>query len=136
MTNLLLDLESKFAESKLMRELDEAFSEADEIIVDLMRKLDEACSNADEIIAHIQQLLDESPSRPERIEFLQAVREIRNQRAQALLAARRIKQLSAPPGDEQRREESLFIRKAILAIRLQVTRLAGILEALLEPRHQ
>jgi len=94
-------------------------------------QLDEACSNADEIIAHTQELLDESPSRPERIEFLQAVREIRSQLAQALLAARRTKQLSTPRGEDQRHEESLFIRKATLAIRLQVSRLAGILEALL-----
>jgi len=102
--------------------------------VDLLRKLDEACSNADEIIAHIPELLGENPSRPERNEFLEAVREIRSQRAQALLAARRAKQLSARPDDEQRREE-LLIRQAILAIQFQITRLAEILEALLEPRN-
>ena len=101
--------------------------------MDLLRRLDEACSNSDEIIVYVQELLDESPSRPERNEFLEAVREIRSQRAQALLAARRAKQLSVRPDDEQRREE-LLIRQAILAIQFQITRLAEILEALLEPR--
>ena len=124
---------STLVDLALTREPGEAACEADETSVDLLRRLDEACSNSDEIIVYVQELLDESPSRPERNEFLEAVREIRSQRAQALLAARRAKQLSVRPDDEQRREE-LLIRQAILAIQFQITRLAEILEALLEPR--
>lgn len=127
---------SKFAEPDLVRQIDEVRSEADQILADLMQSLDDACSNADEIVAGIQQLVDEMPHRPERIEFLQSVRDIRGLRAHALLAARRARQLWGAAGGEQRREESLLIRQNILAIRLQVTRLAGILEGLLEPRHQ
>jgi hypothetical protein len=100
---------------------------------DLSRELEEACSRAEELIARIQKRLDEGPSSPERVEFLLAhVREVRLQRALALLTANA---LLAPQAKDQRGREALVIRKAILAIRLQVTRLAGILEALLDPHH-
>jgi hypothetical protein len=102
---------------------------------ELMRELDEACSHADEIIRHIQKRLDQSPPMPERAEYLvMHVREVRRQRAQALFAAHRGKALPAQR-EEQRREVVLLMRKATLTIRLQVTRLAGILESMLEPRH-
>ncbi len=106
--------------------------ETDEMIIDLMRKLVDACSHAEELIVCIQKHLDEeSPSAFERYEFLRAVREIRSERGHALLAMERVNQLSGAQDKERCGEEALFSRKAILAIRLQVSRLAGMLETLL-----
>jgi hypothetical protein len=118
---MLIDLES-------MRGPD---SETDEMIIDLMRKLVDACSHAEELIVCIQKHLDESSSPCERYEFVRAVREIRSERGHALLAMERVNQLSGAQDKERWAEEALFIRKAILAIRLQVSRLAGMLETLL-----
>jgi hypothetical protein len=101
-----------------------------------MRELDEACSHADEIIGQIQKRLDDGSRIPERGGFLPMhVREIRLQRILALQEAQRNKALSVLQREEQRREVALLIRKSILTIHLQVSRLAGILEGLLEPHH-
>jgi len=95
--------------------------------LDLLRELDEARSEADEIIVHIQKRLGDLGS-IQRFEFLLAVRRVRLQLEEALLPGRR-KQ------DRERRDgDAGAIRKTILAIWLKVTRLAGMWEALLKPR--
>jgi len=64
-----------------------------------------------------------------RTEFLLAVREVRRQLEEALPAGRR------EQDHEQRDGDPGAIQKASLAIWFQLTRLAGMWEALLEPRH-
>ncbi len=92
--------------------------------LDLIRELDEARSEADVIIAHTQKRLDDLPSpRAELKEFLLAARELRRQLGEALVIGRR------EQDREQRDGDAGGIRKAILAIWLQVTRLAGMWEA-------
>src|SRR5216683_951821 len=91
--------------------------------LDLIRELDEARSEADVIIAHTQKRLDDLPSpRAELKEFLLAARELRRQLGEALVTGRR------EQDREQRDGDAGGIRK-ILAIWLQVTRLAGMWEA-------
>ena len=92
--------------------------------LDLLRELDEARSEADKIIDHIQKRLSDLPfslAGFKRLEFVFSVREVR-------------RHLEEVFDHEQRDGDAGGIRKAILAIWLQVTRLAGMLEALLEPR--
>jgi hypothetical protein len=97
--------------------------------LDLMRELNEARSEADKIIAHIKKRLNDLPfPRAELNEFLLAVRRVRRQLEEALLTGRREEDQGQRDGDAG------AIRKAILAIWLRVTRLAGMWEALLEPR--
>jgi len=58
--------------------------------LDLIRELDEARSEADVIIAHTQKQLDDLPSpRAELKEFLLAARELRRQLGEALVTGRR-----------------------------------------------
>ena len=90
--------------------------------LDLLRELDEARSEADKIIEHIQERLgDLSLAGFKRLEFMLSVREVRHHLEDIL-------------DQEPRDGDAVGIRKAILAIWLQVTRLAGMWEALLEPR--
>ena len=92
--------------------------------LDLIRELDEARSEADVIIARTQKRLDDLPSpRAELKEFLLAARELRRQLGEALVTGRR------EQDREQRDGDAGGVRKAILAIWLQVTRLAGMWEA-------
>ena len=88
----------------------------------VLHELDEARSEADKIIEHIQKRLsDLSLAGFKRLEFMLSVRDVR-------------RHLEEVFEQEQRDGDAGSIRKAILAIWLQVTRLAGMLEALLEPR--
>ncbi len=89
--------------------------------VDLLRELDEARSEADKIIDDILKRLGDFPSSPagfKRLEFMLSVREVRRHLERVL-------------DQEQRHGDAGGIGKAIW---LQVTRLAGMWEALLEPR--
>ncbi len=86
--------------------------------LDLLRELDEARSEADEIIIDIEKRLGEL-GLIQRFEFLLAVRRVRRQLEE---------------DQEQLDGDAGGIRKTILGIWLRVTRLAGMLEALLEPR--
>ncbi len=100
--------------------------------LDLMRELNEARSEADKIIAQIKKRLADLPSpsaKFKRFEFLLAVRQVRRQLEEALPPGRR------EQDHEQRDGDPGAIQKASLAIWFQITRLAGMWEALLEPRH-
>ena len=86
------------------------------------------------MITRINKRLNETESMPpgfSMLAFLASEGAIRDRLQEALPTAARLKELSTSEHEEQRSRDVLAVRKATLAIELQVTRLAGLLEALL-----
>jgi len=100
----------------------------------LLNELDWLSVRAAQMVARIHERLnDTEPAPPEfnMLMFLSSERELRDRLEEARKAAERLRAPSASEHEEQRSRDALVIRKAILAIELQVARLAGMLEALL-----
>jgi|GEM_PF-3947904 len=100
----------------------------------LLSELDWVSTRADQMISRINQRLSERASMPPEfsmLTFLASKGAIRDRLEEAQAAGARLRELSTSEHEEQRSRDVLAVQKATLAIELQVTRLAGLLEALL-----
>jgi hypothetical protein len=101
---------------------------------DLLNELDWVSARAHRALAGINKRLNETVSPPPAssiAEFLTSEREIRDRLEEAREAAERLRARSTSEHEEQRSRDALVVRKATLAIELQVTRLGALLDALL-----
>jgi hypothetical protein len=99
----------------------------------LLNELDWVSARAHRTIVGINKHLNETvraPPASSLAEFLTLEREIRDRLEEAREAAERLRALSTSEHEEQRSRDALVVRKATLAIELQVTRLGALLEAL------
>ena len=100
----------------------------------LLNELDRVSARADQMISRIYKRLKEivrAPPEFSLLTYLTSEREISDRLKEAKQAAERLRSPSSSEHEEQRSRDTFVVRKAMLAIELQVARLAGLLEALL-----